>query len=310
MSEASHLLWPSQWLMTDTLTAIAIATVLAMARVYTARPGRHRLTFLATAPLVAAALALPLPHAIAASIAGMAAADAWHRRRLSTSTGHLAVTAAAVALASLSLYGLGLSAHPTEISAVGLLYAAAGGAVIFAVQAAIYAAGSSVTEGAGPDPRSAGVVASYLLTLSGAVVLGYLGAILAAQAWWGPLLPVVPVLGAHAVVAMRLRDTEAASVQVQELSTQIGELEATRRRFVASGSADSVRTFASGLAHEINNPLFAILGRADLLLSDAEHHLADETAAKAMHAIQDDTRQAAEVVRGIQGSADVLRPPD
>ena len=310
MSESAHLLWPGQWLMTDALTAIAIATVVALAKVYTARPGGRRLAFLATATLVAAALALPLPHAIAASIAGVAVAEAWHRRRLSASTGHLAATAAAVALASLSLYGLGLSAHLTEISSVGLLYAAAGGAVIFAVQAAISAAGSRATGDSKPDSRLAGVVPSYLLTVSGAVVLGYLGAILAAQAWWGPLLLVVPILGAHTVVALRLRDTEAASRQVQELSRQIAELEATRRRFVASGSADSVRTFASGLAHEINNPLFAILGRADLLLSDAEHHLADETAAETMHAIRDDTRQAAEIVRGIQSSADLLRPPD
>jgi PAS domain S-box-containing protein len=59
----------------------------------------------------------------------------------------------------------------------------------------------------------------------------------------------------------------AASVS---LVTDVGERRRFEQQLIQSGKLASIGELAAGVAHEINNPLFAILGLTEFLLEDAE----------------------------------------
>ncbi len=67
--------------------------------------------------------------------------------------------------------------------------------------------------------------------------------------------------------------------------------------FARTVDATSVNTLASGVAHELSSPLFAISGRADLLLQHPDGHLATDAAREVVAGISDDARKVAQTVR-------------
>ena len=54
------------------------------------------------------------------------------------------------------------------------------------------------------------------------------------------------------------------------LVTDVGERRRFEQQLIQSGKLASIGELAAGVAHEINNPLFAILGLTEFLLEDAE----------------------------------------
>ena len=79
----------------------------------------------------------------------------------------------------------------------------------------------------------------------------------------GRLTPVevrrIPVRNSDGEVAARV-----------SLVTDVGERRRFEQQLIQSGKLASIGELAAGVAHEINNPLFAILGLTEFLLEDAE----------------------------------------
>ena len=79
----------------------------------------------------------------------------------------------------------------------------------------------------------------------------------------GSLIPV-------RVVRFVVPDASGAGVANVGLVTDLSEQRRYERQLLQSGKLATIGELAAGVAHEINNPLFAILGLVEFLLKDAE----------------------------------------
>ncbi|HEU0020598.1 MAG TPA: ATP-binding protein [Dehalococcoidia bacterium] len=99
--------------------------------------------------------------------------------------------------------------------------------------------------------------------------------------------------------ALHVAATMANARLYAELRIQLAELKETQAQLVQSGKLASVGTLAAGIAHEINNPLFAISGMAELLLASPELHLRSEEATEYVRVISEMSERIAKVVQGL-----------
>jgi len=110
-------------------------------------------------------------------------------------------------------------------------------------------------------------------------------------------LGTLSLFATQAVLAIEKARLYAASQQqVDRLSQMLAELERTQAQLVQSEKLASLGLLAGGVAHEINNPLMVILGRAELLLQDAA---ADSRVARDLATIERETTRIAEIVRNL-----------
>jgi PAS domain S-box-containing protein len=79
----------------------------------------------------------------------------------------------------------------------------------------------------------------------------------------GRLLPVE-------VERITLQDADGNPVASASVITDVGERRQFEQQLIQSGKLASIGELAAGVAHEINNPLFAILGLTEFLLEDSE----------------------------------------
>ncbi|MDA0734079.1 MAG: ATP-binding protein [Chloroflexi bacterium] len=100
-------------------------------------------------------------------------------------------------------------------------------------------------------------------------------------------------------VALHAAATMANARLYEELRIQLRELKETQAQLVQSGKLASIGTLAAGIAHEINNPLFAISGMAELLLSSPERHLKSDEATEYVTVISNMSERIAKVARGM-----------
>jgi signal transduction histidine kinase len=84
-----------------------------------------------------------------------------------------------------------------------------------------------------------------------------------------------------------------------ELHAQLTELQETQAQLLQAGKLATLGTLASGVAHEISNPLFSILGRVELLQRDAKHHLRTPKAVEYVDVIQEMSQRVSEVVNAL-----------
>ncbi|MFQ6030730.1 MAG: sensor histidine kinase, partial [Dehalococcoidia bacterium] len=85
----------------------------------------------------------------------------------------------------------------------------------------------------------------------------------------------------------------------EELRLQLQELKETQAQLVQSGKLASIGTLAAGVAHEVNNPVFAIMGMTELLLSNREGHLKSSQAEEYLSVIAEMSDRIAKVVQGM-----------
>ncbi|HYM63518.1 MAG TPA: ATP-binding protein [Gaiellaceae bacterium] len=72
------------------------------------------------------------------------------------------------------------------------------------------------------------------------------------------------------IVRFVVPDASGAAVADVALVTDLSEQRLFERQLLQSGKLATIGELAAGVAHEINNPLFAILGLVEFLLKDAE----------------------------------------
>ena len=122
---------------------------------------------------------------------------------------------------------------------------------------------------------------------AGFLTIGLIGALLTAQAEWAPVIVVIPAVltyfGFKYVVSEAAEKTRLA----EELRASLRELTEVQAQLITSAKMATIGTFATGIAHEINNPVFAISGRADLLIKGADKHLASEKALEYVKNVKD-----------------------
>lgn len=85
----------------------------------------------------------------------------------------------------------------------------------------------------------------------------------------------------------------------EELRAQIKELKETQVQLVQAGKLATLGTLASGVAHEISNPLFSILGRVELLRRDADRHLASSRAIEYVDSIHEMSVRISDIVKAL-----------
>ena len=85
----------------------------------------------------------------------------------------------------------------------------------------------------------------------------------------------------------------------EELRLQLKELKDTQAHLVQTGRLAALGTLATGVAHEISNPLFSIIGRAELLATDLDGHIKTEKAREYVSVISEMARRISTVVNGL-----------
>lgn len=85
----------------------------------------------------------------------------------------------------------------------------------------------------------------------------------------------------------------------EELHVQLKELQETQAQLLQAGKLATLGTLASGVAHEISNPLFSILGRVELLQRGAQQHLRTPKAVEYVGVIQEMSQRISEVVNAL-----------
>ena len=85
----------------------------------------------------------------------------------------------------------------------------------------------------------------------------------------------------------------------KEVRLQLEELKEAQSQLSQSGRLASVGTLAAGVAHEVNNPNFAISGMTELLLSSPESHLKTPEALQYVTVISEMSDRISRVVQGM-----------
>jgi signal transduction histidine kinase/ActR/RegA family two-component response regulator len=151
---------------------------------------------------------------------------------------------------------------------------------------------------------------TYVAGASGAAIIaGLVGAL-----GFYSILFTLPVIGTiYFTYRTYLKQIELAEAQaeqarrhVAELSHYIAEQERIREQFVQVEKMSALGQLASGVAHDFNNCLAAILGRAELLA----RHAADERARRGLEIIIKSAHDGARTVRRIQDFARQRRERD
>jgi signal transduction histidine kinase len=93
-----------------------------------------------------------------------------------------------------------------------------------------------------------------------------------------------------------LQELWAGSEHLLELLTDQTEERRIRQQLVQSGKLTAVGELAAGVAHEINNPLFAILGLTEFLVKEAEP---GSKALERLELIQETGLEIKEIVRAL-----------
>jgi PAS domain S-box-containing protein len=93
-----------------------------------------------------------------------------------------------------------------------------------------------------------------------------------------------------------IRDASGEASAFVALITDLSERRAFEQQLIQSGKLASIGELAAGVAHEINNPLFAILGFVEFLLADVEPGSKSQ---ERLTIIQDTALEIREIVRAL-----------
>jgi signal transduction histidine kinase len=130
------------------------------------------------------------------------------------------------------------------------------------------------------------------------VSIGLAGAIVVEQAPWAMVLMIIPV------VVIYYSFARMASLNAK-VESQLAELKVTQAQLVESARMASIGTMVAGIAHQINNPMFVIRGRAETLCEDADEHLKTSSAKKAVQVIFEMADRVSRIVNSLMPNSHV-----
>lgn len=178
------------------------------------------------------------------------------------------------------------------VSVYGFFYAAAGASALFFVNSAAVSLAAGLQTKKNPfaiwlkGTKQSAIQESALMTL------GLAAAMIVKQAPWGIFLMVAPVV----VIYYSFNRMAALNLKVEK---QLQELKVAQAQLVESARMASIGTMVAGIAHQINNPIFVIRGRAEILAEDAEEHLKTPSARKAVQVIYEMADRVSRIVNSL-----------
>jgi two-component system NtrC family sensor kinase len=130
------------------------------------------------------------------------------------------------------------------------------------------------------------------------LAIGLATAMIVEQAPWAIVLMLAPVV----VIYYSFNHMAALNAKVEN---QLQELKATQAQLVESARMASIGTMVAGIAHQINNPMFVIRGRAETLCEDADEHLKTPSARKAVQVIFEMADRVSRIVNSLMPNSQV-----
>jgi signal transduction histidine kinase len=124
------------------------------------------------------------------------------------------------------------------------------------------------------------------------LALGSVSAICIKQAPWSLAVLLIPVL----VIYQSIKRMAQLN---QQVARQMEELKMTQAQLVESARLASVGTMMAGIAHQINNPMFVVKGRAEMLLEDAALHLKSDAARQYVQVIYNMADRVSRIVNSL-----------
>ncbi len=250
--------------------------------------------FITATPILSSVLLLAPAPAVIVIMLGTTAAQlfqkkySWYNRLF-----NVAQTVVFAVAAGLTFWSIASLKPGFELtSAYGMLAALASMASMYIVNSAVVSTAAALQLHKNPLPIWVAGTKISLPTEAAQYVVGLVGAMLASQAPWAIVLVIVPVL----VVFYMFKKAAALSEKVEH---QLVELEATQAQLVETARMASIGTMVAGIAHQINNPMFVIRGRAETLCQDAEDNFKTASAHKAVQVIYDMADRVSRIVNSL-----------
>lgn len=302
--------WPGAWGGWQWAVTVAIMSLTGIALAFPLKISPQASASLGAAPLFMGVLLLSPLQAVLAGVAGAWAANTYLRRRPMVITFNVGMTSLAVGLAALTFRGLTSPGNPNLLHPLIMGIAFLAGGVLYATNLLVM--GGMVSLRKGPSFWSVWRKTWVLDSLQevGSLVLGFLGAALLQQAWWSVALLAVPLALTYLALSRSVQEARTNINLAKQLQAQMQELKATQAQLIQSAKMASVGTLAAGIAHEIANPLFAIQGRAELLLRSPQKHLASEKAKEYLTTIYAMAQRASKIIREVLAFARVNTTPE
>ena len=297
MTFVGNLQTPVDWT-TGSIVLMAMTTVLvATALAIPLRISPDTVASLAVAPIFMGVLLLPPLQVVLAAVVGSLIADAFLKRRWIVKTFNGGVVGLAISLAALLFNATVDMTGRSLLDPAVIGFAALTGLVLHTTN--VVAIAGLISLNAGPSFWQTWRKTWVLDTQQqgGRLILGYLAATLAQESLWAIILVVVPLVLVQVALSRSVEEARRNIELAQQLDAQMKELRATQAQLIQQAKMASVGTLAAGVAHEVNNPLFAILGRAELLLQSPGAHLSSDRAEEYLDTIRSMAQRASTIVR-------------
>ncbi len=297
MLAVGGVFWRGQFAADHAAIAVMAVAGTALTLAFPLKVSPQAAASLAVAPLFAASLLLSPFQAALAGVIGSLAADLALRRRPLVMSFNAGVVAIAVTGASAAFHAIAPSGGASLVQPVTLASAILAGVMLLSVNMGAMAGLVSLKKGIRFWSVWQKTWTLDWVQEGGALALGYLAAVLVMLAWWTVLLAVVPLALVYLALSRSVQEAKKNIELAKQLKAQMEEMRATEAQLIQSAKMASVGTLAAGVAHELNNPLFAILGRVELLMLHPELHLASDRARDYMRSIYEMAQRASTIVQ-------------
>ncbi len=274
-----------------------LVALVAIAGRFPIKLSRQAEATLVVVPLFVAALVLHPTEATLTAITGLLISEALLKAPLRAVLFNVGINGVATGLAGIVFFILTPGDTEFVVSGAHMLAAGAAGLTLYATNLALVVSMLTIRKGLAFWEQWKQAFAFEAVQEGGFLSVGLITAILVAQAWWAPIVVLIPAILAYYAFEHTVGEAAQKTRLAEELQKSFTNLKELQAQLIESAKMASVGSLATGIAHEINNPVFAISGRADLLIKGADKHLKSEKSIEYVKSIQDMATRISNITR-------------